>query len=344
MRGVYQRGHKWAIRYQDPNTGKYVRRVVACNRKTAEVIRGKIIAEITEGRYLDRNAIEPVFFENWASEYLSWSANRKRSHTRDKASFKVLVKIFGGKRLSNITSAMIEAYQAERSKVVSERTVDIEVSFLRLLFNRAVRDGKVERNPVAKVKFFNPDNARQRFLLIDEIERLLKECNSHIRPIVLLALNTGMRQGEMFNLRWCDLDFPNALIHITKSKSGKRRSVPMNAETRELFSRLPRAIDQEAYVFTSGNRKPVKGIRKAFLNACQRAGIEDFTPHDLRHTFASHFVMNGRSLFTLQKILGHSTIRMTERYAHLSDHHMKESVEGLYCAKKSDTKIAPVEK
>jgi integrase len=127
--------------------------------------------------------------------------------------------------------------------------------------------------------------------------------------------NTGMRLGEILSLRRQDIDLRTGMIAILDSKNGSGRSIPMDAVVRELLGQYPRAGASDL-IFTNAAGKRFKDIRTAFRNACRRAGLMDFHFHDLRHTFASHWMMSGGDLYTLSKILGHKTIHMTQRYAH----------------------------
>jgi integrase len=136
-----------------------------------------------------------------------------------------------------------------------------------------------------------------------------------------------MRRGEIFNLKWFDVDFGRDLIRVQESKSNKPRMVPMNETVRTLISGLAKTAP---YVFPSpktGGR--LNNIKRSFCKAVNDAGIENFRFHDLRHTFSSRAADNGADAFTLMKILGHSDIRMTARYTHATDAAIRRAVDGL---------------
>jgi len=138
-----------------------------------------------------------------------------------------------------------------------------------------------------------------------------------VKQIVTVALHTGMRRGEIFSLKWFDVDSVRRLLQIRESKSGKKRLVPMNITVKTLLSELKRKSE---YVFPSpktGGR--LDNIKRSFRRAVAAAGIEDFRFHDLRHTAATRMADAGADAFTLMKILGHSDIRMTARYTHATD-------------------------
>ena len=163
---------------------------------------------------------------------------------------------------------------------------------------------------------------------LNEIDRLLRECSGHLNPIVIVALNTGMRRGEILNLKWENVDTNQRLIYIMGSKSGEKREIPINNLLLELLKRLRRSSKSD-YVFSHKDGSPFGKVDKSFRSACKRAGIKDLRFHDLRHTFASHLVMSGVDLKTIQELLGHKSLEMTLRYAHLSPDHKRKAVDNL---------------
>ena len=169
---------------------------------------------------------------------------------------------------------------------------------------------------------------RLRYLRPEEVESLLKVCPDHLRPIVLTALNTGMRKSEILRLRWSEVDLENRKITVTQAKNNETRVIPINQTLYQELSILPRNPKSD-YVFTSGRGCPFGDIKKSFSSALKRAGIEDFRFHDLRHTFGSHLVMQGVDLRTVQQVMGHKEIKMTMRYSHLTPEYVHEAMERL---------------
>jgi integrase len=159
----------------------------------------------------------------------------------------------------------------------------------------------------------------------EETLELLKNCSEKLRPMVICAMNTGMRLGEILNLKWRDVDFENAIITVEHSKSGLSRRIPVNQQlwntlrNLEKFSGCP-------YVFNHDGKRYTY-VRKAFGNAVKKAGIETFRFHDLRHHFASNLAMAGVNLKAIQVLLGHKSFDMTLRYAHLSE----ENIGNMDC-------------
>ena len=163
-------------------------------------------------------------------------------------------------------------------------------------------------------------NSRLRYLANDEErEALLNACSDHLRPIVELALNTGMRQGEIFNLKWKDVDFNKdiILIHSGEQKNDELSSIPIISDVKDLLKSLTRRLGCP-YVFHTNEGHKRKDIRGAFNGACRRAKIMDFKFHDLRHDFASNLIQKGVHLKVLQELMRHKSIEMTLKYAHLA--------------------------
>ena len=186
-------------------------------------------------------------------------------------------------------------------------------------------------NPAKPIKMLKENNRRVRFLTEEEIERLLSSCSGYLNDVVHVALNTGMRKGEILGLRWEHVDFNLGMIHVADRKNSESRDIPMNEILVETFEALEGRADpgQESVFFNPKTGKPYDDVKKSFRAALNEAGINDFRFHDLRHTFASHLVMNGCDLMTLKELLGHKDISMTMRYAHLSPDHKRLAVKKM---------------
>lgn len=180
-----------------------------------------------------------------------------------------------------------------------------------------------------------------RFLTEDEIGRLLPECRGgYLHDLVVCALNTGMRKTELLTLKWDQMR--DGLIYLTHTKSDKQREIPVSGDLAELFKGIRKREGlKSGNVFAYDGPRIDNHANYAFRGACRRAGIVSFRFHDLRHTFASHFIMRGGDLKALQEILGHSDIKTTMRYAHLSKAHKAKAINllcGLTSSKTADVK------
>jgi integrase len=303
--------------------GKRVRECVGPISKSAAL---KILAkkkfEVEEGLYLGKKS--EMAFSKMMDEFLnlySKANNKETSYKRYVVSSKQLLKFFGKKTISQVSIKSIEEYKVLRSRYVKPASVNRELALLRAMFNKAIEWGYVRENPVSKVKKYR-EPERIRYLSQAELKRLfdvLLKPNKkapHIKPIVILALYTGMRRGEILNLRWTQIDFDNRMILLETSKSGKRRTIELCDTAYNALAFLPK---KGRYVFQNKlTGKPITDIKNAFHAIIKKTKIEDFRFHDLRHTFASYLTMRGENTFTIQQLLGHSTLEMAKRYSHLN--------------------------
>ena len=231
--------------------------------------------------------------------------------------------------MSEIGARQLWDYQIKRKNDgVKPATINRELAFLRSAINFANTHWEWDlKNPVVGRMVFNPNGERDRWLKPVEAKRLLKEAKtskaSHLHDFILLALNTGSRSGELMNLEWSRVDLSANEIYLEAihTKSARPRVLPLNQEARQaLIGRMKFRAEQSPdapYVFVNRRGQRITSIKKSFRTACNRAGISDFRIHDLRHTFASWLVRKGVPLLDVSRVLGHSTIKMTERYAHL---------------------------
>jgi integrase len=215
--------------------------------------------------------------------------------------------------------------------------VNRELACLKTMFNKVVEWGKLEDNPLRAVKKFKENAARERILSVDEARRLIENAAPALRPVLIIALHTGMRRNEILSLKWSNVDLTRGYIFIEDSKSGKSRKIPVSSAVMEAFMGLSHEAE---FVFYNPEMKSnVKDIKTAFKAACRRAkkdpndekdpGIVGLRLHDLRHTAASKMIKAGVDLLTVSKILGHASIQMTMRYAHATPENMRRAVERL---------------
>jgi len=182
---------------------------------------------------------------------------------------------------------------------------------------------------VRKVKMLEENNRRMRFLSTEECSSLVDNCDKHLRPIIITALNTGMRKSEVLNLKWDDVDLKHNFITVRYTKNGEPRQIAINGTLRETLSGIVRRLDVPYVFFDNATGKHYGQVTRSFRTACKRSGITDFHFHDLRHTFASQLVMAGVDLTTVKELMGHKTMAMTLRYSHLAPQHMASAVDVL---------------
>ncbi len=310
--------------------GRRKTETIGKDKKLAEKVLYKRLTEIAENKYLDIKKEEKIWFEDFADQYLDFHCkpNNKTWETSDEIKIKNLKRYFSRKYLYEITPLDIEKYKSERIKKVSVATVNRDLACMKSMFNRAIEWKKAKDNPVRQVKLFRENNQRLRYLEKEEIETLLANCHNYLKPIVIVAINTGMRKSEILKLKWHDIDFRRDIAYLYNTKNGEKREVPMNAEVKTSLIKV-RKHPQSPYIFCNKVGKSFGDIKKSFLTALTNSGIINFHFHDLRHTFASHLVMSGVDLNTVRELLGHKSIQMTLRYSHLSPDHKKRAVDIL---------------
>ena len=326
--GVYQKNGNWFIDYSV--NGKRHRKRIGPDKKLAETVLKKIRVEIAENKYLDVKKEQKVRFEDFADEYLNCHSkvNNRSWKNAELSNINRLKLLFTGKYLHEITPQMVEQMKARVVQEVSPATTNRVLTQLKSIFNKAILWDKFDgKNPVKTIKFYK-EQPRLRFLEKEEIAKLLSNCDKKFKPFVTIALHTGMRKGEIGNLKWHDIDFQRNIIYLYLTKNGEKREVPMNEQVRNALISVKKCPDTP-YVFHRRENKPYYNLRKSFFTACQKSGITNFRFHDIRHTFASQLVMNGIDLNTVRELLGHKSLEMTLRYSHLSQDHKKRAVDIL---------------
>jgi integrase len=249
----------------------------------------------------------------------------------------------GNLKVQEVTPQLLDAMRnrLRRSKnkagrIHSPANVNRYFSLISAVFRSAVLWGWIRENPMRDITKIPETPGRTRFLSREECRDLLDACKKSRQPllyeIVLLTLSTGGRRGEIMSLMWEDVDFENRFITFRQTKNGEDRNVPLSSE---MFALLEARRKPKGKLYPSnGSRYPSRDkqyfcVRHAFSTVCKKVGLENFRFHDLRHTAASYLAMSGASLLDIAEILGHKSLSMTRRYAHLTQSHLHEAVERL---------------
>lgn len=360
---VIKRGDNWFIDYRA--NGRRLREKVGPNRKLAESVLAKRRLEIAEKRFLNVRKVSHENFRSFVARYLDWEQGRIRTVGDDRQRGKRLLKAFGSVPLIEIDVPTVEHYMAQRlkepkqhhwrgrarralerhdqagqeakvaawearAKTVSKATVNREVAFLRKVLNKAVEWKLIPNNPLFGIKLFDErESIRKRYLKPEEIQSLLASCTPAVRDVVTFALYTGRRSGEILGMRWQEVDLANGYVYFPRTKKKEPDQVAVPPRARELLRWL-KARPNGEFVFEKerGGQGPLRHVRGQFLKALERAGIEDFRFHDLRHTAISYMMMNGIDLKTIAELVGHTTAQMVDqRYGHLSPDHKRTASE-----------------
>lgn len=305
--------------------------------------------------------------------YAPWAETNIRTSKATVARLKANFPDLQKKKLANITPWLVEKWRSARLKTGAKpSTVNRDLTDLKSSLAKAVSWGLLDAYPLANVKrskvdtspatrfLTNDEEISLRAALDDREERIRQERDNanawreergydllpdlrvcifadHLKPLVLLSLNTGLRRGELFSLMWDDVDLAqgNLTVHGAKAKGGKTRHMPLNAEAQMVLegwkAQAPDA--HQGLVFPGKNGGQLDNVRKSWAGVMRASGITRFRWHDMRHTFASRLVMHGVDLNTVRELLGHSDYKMTLRYAHLAPEHKAAAVARLVGAR-----------
>src|SRR5947208_12024567 len=325
---IYRRGNSWCVGFTV--NGRRVRETVGPNKKIAQKVLSLRMTQVLENRYFPLNRqLGRMPFKDFAQTYLEREGPLLKSIRTERNRVLAWAREYGTRPLGKTTRAEMKTWRRKKMTTCRPATINRDLSRLRRMFSLAVEWGLLEESPMKSMKFLRENNARTRYLSLEECQRLIANCIApHIRALVGVALHSGMRLGEILNLRWYDLDFASGFILVRDSKNGESRHVPMDATLSALFRAYPHRLGTDL-VFSSRCGGHIVDVRTGFLNSCKRAELTDLHFHDLRHTFASQFVMAGGDLYTLKEILGHKSITMTQRYAHLSPTYKIKAIDRM---------------
>jgi integrase len=266
--------------------------------------------------------------------YLAEHAAKKSQPRHYRGYANSLRAFFGGRTLAEITPKLIVEYKNRRYAAgLKPASINRELATLKKAFNLAVKEWEWCRdNPVSRVSMEQEHNQRDRWLSTEEETRLLRGCSPWLLDLVIFALHTGMRMGEILALTWRGVDFTRRTVMVFRSKNGERRTIPLNQTVMDVLRQKAkiRSLETEL-VFCSQAFTPMESghLRRAFRLALGKARIDDFHFHDLRHTFATRLVQAGVDLYKVQRLLGHKSPVMTQRYAHHYPESLRDGVRIL---------------
>ena len=339
---VYQRrsGGCWSVDFYD-GTGKRIQKVVSeatCREQAINALQRELSKTFDKAHGIEKPREEKIGFRDFAKIYhTDYMQTVRRNFRPDTYRLQVLCGYFKNIDLRTITPLDIERFRASRLKRGnSKSTVNRYLQLLKKMFNLAIEEGYLEENVIKKVKLFSEkDNLKERILTEKEQRTLLKNSSDSLKPILLVALNTGMRRAEILGLTWSQIDFETRRIKVEKTKSGKVRHIPIEDDLFKQILNLKNKDGQSPFVFFNPETKqPYQDMKTGFKRACRISGIEGLRFHDLRHTFATRLVANGVDIETVRDLLGHHSIVITQRYTHSSDERKRKAIETL--SKKSD--------
>lgn len=344
-KGIYKRGNIWWIHY----TGLDGRQIKESSRSTkfrdAEALLTQRKYQVQQGQQPEMIRVQNFTFRELAKRYRE-HCEHERGYRNKKSILKMTEEEFGNLPLKHFTLDFLEKYQSKLRAQLSEATINRRIGCIKHMFTKAV-DWKMASasmcTEVHKVKMDKEDLKRDRFLSRDEIARLVAACGTdeqqlHLKPIIIFAVNTGCRKGEILSLKWSHVDLEHGFITLHMTKNKEMRKIPINEPLRELLNQLPRKECVPYVFFNFKNDKCFLDLKRSYRTAVKNAGLgSDVVFHTLRHTFASHLVMAGVDIPTVSKLLGHKSLAMTMRYSHLAPNHLSKAVDTLAGALKPPT-------
>jgi len=305
----------WATRNEsDMKVGRHMKELLARKYTAAELIdrylQEVLEAKSTKKRYLKDQRVQLLWWRRQIGEY----------------------------KLINVTPYLIAEHRDKlRNDSVKKRTsgtVNRYLAVLSHVFNVAIKEwGWVENNPTMHIQKLKEPRGRVRFLSDNERDVLLNACKGEKKKplyiIVVLAISTGARKSEILNLQMEDVDLKRQVITVQETKNGERRQLFLSGLALELLNTYLKHRTHRGFVFPSSTRKNPVNIDREWQATTKKAGITDFRFHDLRHTAASYLAMNGASIAEIAEVLGHKTLNMVKRYAHLSKTHTASVVASM---------------
>lgn len=342
--GLSKRGRTWWMSFV--HQGKQVRRSTGTSdRKLAEAILAKIRVNIVEGRYFDTLEERERTFAEMMERYRMEHVVKKTGPTFHESCINRVLPFFGRYTLAEITPKLIVQYKSKRfADGVSPSTINRELAVMKNAFNLAIREWEWCRdNPFLRVSMEKENNKRDRWLTDEEEARLLQECPPWLGEIVTFALHTGMRMGEILSLTWKGADLFRKTVTVFRSKNGEQRTIPVNQTVLQLLKERSRVRPLKTeHVFYNAALTPVNpySLSRTFHKAVGKTGLTDFRFHDLRHTFATRLVQAGVDIYKVQRLLGHKSPMMTQRYAHHYPESLRDGVEILDSRKDFSTILA----
>lgn len=341
MRGVFERppgSGIWWINYHDADGVRHREKIGRESVANEAYLQRRM--ELKEGKFVaPRSGAGATFAEIAAERTALKTANLSPLSLRaDKYRLRGLVKILGTVPVRALTPHKLEdaLNQIAAERGVAGSTLNRYRTLLSSIFTVAVRNKRMLANPIAEVTLRPEPSGRVRFLSDKEEKSLRKQIRSSFAERVAefdLALSTGMRRAEQFNLTWAGVDLEQKNLMVmgkgSRGRGPKRRFVPINDRARKALLALYKISNGSPFVCPRKKREGQRDFSKWFEETVKQAGIPELTWHDLRHTFASRLVMGGVDIRTVGELLGHASIQTTMRYAHLSQEHRHAAVETL---------------
>jgi integrase len=317
----------------------FIRR--AANISHARQLLHEIKVAATRGESLDKPNHRPALFDHLLEAYRSEKQREGKAVMHGEFGWRNLLGQWGRRSVESISTREVKAWRDNLLDKYSAASVNRHLVLFRAILRMAVRDRKIKSDVLPEIELLDEHNGRVRYLQDDEEPRLLEALPEWLRPLVICAIHTGLRKGELLELKWDEVDLVAGAITLRKTKSGEVERIPVNQTVRALLSdvRIQRIRHAKAsadaralfgrYVFCAPGGGKLMNLNRYWYPALRAAGIEDLHFHDLRHTFCSRLMMECHDPYRVQKLARHRSFAMTQRYSHVSNDLLREAVEML---------------
>lgn len=335
-------GDKYVYRARVRVKGAVPRTATFPSKTLAKAWAQKLEVQIKENQYLPTMQSHNHTLNDVIAEYKTRAKDSKRPISETtQIQLNVWDELIGAYTLNMITPERIyntikdiEAIPTQSGNVKSPSTLNRYLAVLSAVLTFAVKElGWLHENPAFKVSRRPEPKGRVRYLSDDERNRLIEQVkkakNPFLYPAVMVAISTGARRNEILTLKWADVDLKRGWATLQKTKNGDRRGIALRGPALDAMKELYKHRLSDIWVFPNEFNSGPFNIRKSWDRAVKDAGLVDFRFHDLRHTCASYLIMNGASLGEIADVLGHKTLQMVQRYAHISDQHKGDVIDRM---------------
>jgi integrase len=331
--------------------GRRKRERIGPNKAAAEQRLREALKLRAEERYIDKDPAARITLAEICAWYLNLpEVKAKDSYGRDRDFIRHLKRLLGEKtKIKTLNPGRLESYQQQRLQEKSPRRfkellpgtggekafletgngegdperekantspaeVNRETACLKAILNRAVRHGKLQHNPISGLRKLSENNIRMRLLTPDQFERLLEACPRYLIPVVIVAFYMGLRKAEIIHLIWPQVDLEKGFVRLPPgmTKTDQARVIPIHPAVKAMLAVLPRGLHTDRVFLRNG--VPFDDFKKSFRSACNKAGISDFTFHDLRHCALNNLRLAGNDYFKIMALSGHQTMSCFKRY------------------------------
>jgi integrase len=350
---IYKRGRVWWMCFV--HEGRFVRKPTKTrDKKLAEKIYHKVMTDVAEGKWFEKLPGEEITFKEMIEKYLAAYSSRSKSassYRRDSSLAAHLLEVFGDLVITKVTPRDITEYKTKRREEgAAAQTVNLELGLMRHCYNLAIREWEwVKENPTQKVCREKVSNLIERWLTFGEEEKLLSTSPKWLQEILILGIETGLRQSELSNLQWDRVDLRRKTLTVLEQKNKGKDTLPLNERALEILKARSRVRHLKSnLVFYTQNGTPIhaRNLLRAFYPAAKKAGLQGVRWHDAtRHTFATRLAHGGVDIYTVQKLGRWKSISMVMRYAHHYPESLRPGVEVLDTQRKNYiTNLSQLEK